>query len=188
MTNEDGISQSLGWHRRKGTLPKRWFPGGFSYSFFSCCLWSTITLQTAVSTGVIWSRGISAVLVPLLEAPHKPLLRMPDPSNSKSNNWSELGNRLACWHFNEKQLQHSLFTLRLPAPSVWSSKSSSPEKHSPAFLVPALGSSLPFVLFPCYQKPKGHYLMFPSLVHPQLGLHSIKMNSSWSLIFKPLVL
>lgn len=116
----------------EGALHKRCFPGGFSCSFFPCCLWSTITLQTAVSKGVIWSWGISAVSVPLLEAPHKPLLRMPDPSNSKSNNWSELRNRLACWHFNGKQLQHSLFALRLPAPSVWSSKGSNPEKKQPS--------------------------------------------------------
>lgn len=128
----------------RGHCPRDAFLEASPAAFFPCCLWSTITAQTAVSKGVFWSRGISAVSVPLLEAPLKPLLRMPAASNSKSNNWSELGNSLACWHFNKRQLQHSLLTLRLPAPSVWSSKASSPEKQSPAFLVPGLGSSLPF--------------------------------------------
>lgn len=105
---------------RRLCLPKRCSPGGFPYNTFPCWVFVECyhsldrSFQRNVRELVLWSHSISTVSGALLEAPQKPLLRMPDPSNSKSNHQSDLRNRLACWHISEKQLQHSLFTLRLP--------------------------------------------------------------------------
>lgn len=185
MTDEDGVSQSSGCHRRGDTAQQMLSWRLLLQLFFLLFVEHYHSLDSSFKRSHLTPRNFSSVSAsPRGEGPLKPLLRMPDPSNSKSNNWCELGSRLACWHFSERQLQHSLFILQLPAHSVWSSKGSSPEKQNPAFVVPGLGSSLPFVLFPCYQKPKGHYLMFPGLVHPQLGLHSVKLYSSCSFFFR----
>lgn len=44
------------------------------------------------------------------------------------------------------------------------------------------------MLFLCYQKPKGHSLMFPSSVHPQPRSPSVKLYASCRFLFRPLAL